>query len=133
MKYLKPQEILVIHAKVVDEIGGSHGVRDIGLLLSLIERPKTKLNQKEVYRGIFNKAAIYLESLANYHVFIDGNKRTAIAVAARFLFLNGYDLQISNKELERFILEVATKKPDMKVIAEWLRNNSRKIKSRKNR
>jgi death-on-curing protein len=133
VRYLKPQEILVIHAKLIDEIAGSHGVRDIGLLLSLVERPRARFNRKELYRGAFKKAAVYLESLANYHVFIDGNKRTAITVAARFLFLNGYELQVSNKQLERFILKVATKKPDLEVIAEWLRSNSRKIKTKKTR
>ena len=73
MKYLTPQEIIVVHAQVVDETGGLHGIRDMGLLLSLIERPKTSFGGSESYRGVFTKAAVYLESLATYHVFVDGN------------------------------------------------------------
>ena len=32
--YLTAEQILFIHARLVDETGGSHGVRDLGLLMS---------------------------------------------------------------------------------------------------
>lgn len=128
MKYLTAQDILVIHAKIIDETSGSHGIRDIGLLLSLVERPKTGFNKKELYKSIFKKAAVYLQSLVNYHVFIDGNKRTAIAAATRFLFLNSYELKASNKELEKFVLDATTQKLDLETIAQRLKTHSQKIK-----
>jgi len=128
VKYLTPQDILILHAKLVDETGGLHGVRDVGLLKSIVERPKQKLYGKSVYSSVFEKAAVYLEGLANYHIFTDGNKRTAVIVSARFLFMNGYSLDISNKELVKFVLAVVNEKPEIKVIARWLKTNSKKIK-----
>lgn len=128
MKYLTAEEILVIHALTIDGTGGSHGVRDVGLLASLTERPKAKFGGKEQYRGIFNKAAVYLDSLARYHVFVDGNKRAAIAASTRFLFLNGYELIATNKEVEKFVLKVIIEKLDIATIAKWFKANSRKTK-----
>ncbi len=117
----------MIHAKVIDATGGRHGVRDVGLLISICERPKTALFGKDMFVDIFAKAAVYLESFATYHVFVDGNKRTAITSAARFLYLNGYELKATQQILERFVLQVATRKHSLEVIASWLEQNSRVI------
>jgi death on curing protein len=85
MKYLSAQDILAIHARIVDKTGGSQGIRDIGLLQSVVERPKTKLSGQEMYLDVFSKAAATQEALAKYHVFVDGNKRTSVSAATRFL------------------------------------------------
>lgn len=126
MKYLTPQDILVIHARIIDAIGGSHGIRDTGLLASLAERPKASFGGKEMYSGILEKAAVYLESLVHYHVFVDGNKRTSIAAAARFLFLNGYSLQANNKQIESFVLKAAKEKLQVETITVWLKKHTTK-------
>lgn len=123
MNYLSGEEILVIHSEIIDQTGGLHGVRDIRLLQSITEKPKMQFGGKELYEGVFQKAAVYLESIAKYHAFVDGNKRTAIASAARFLFLNGYELRTTNKSLEKFVLRVATKKVDLETIASWLKRH----------
>ena len=57
-------------------------------------------------------------------MFIDGNKRTGISASARFLFINGYELKTSNKELERFVLKVVVQKLDIQKIAKWFKENS---------
>lgn len=128
MRYLTAEDILVIHALIIDKTGGSHGIRDVGLLASLTERPKAKFGGKEQYKSIFNKSAVYLDSLAHYHIFVDGNKRAAIAASARFLFLNGYELVATNKEVERFVLKATIEKLDIATVAKWFKTNSRKIK-----
>lgn len=124
MRYLSGEDILVLHARIIDATGGAHGVRDAHLLASLLEKPRMKFGGKELYRGIFHKAATYLEALVTYHVFIDGNKRTALAVAARFLFINGYAITAKNDQVERFILGVAIKKHDVATITRWLEQHS---------
>lgn len=128
MKYLLPQDILVIHAKIIDETGGLHGVRDVGLLASISHKPKTMAFSKEAYVSVSEKAAVYLEALANYHVFNDGNKRTAIAVAVYFLFLNKVIFHCSNKEMADFVLKVVTEKFNIKTIASWINNHIGEIK-----
>ena len=120
MKYLSPEQILFIHSRLIDTTGGGHGVRDIGLLQSAAARPKATYGRKDLYPDVFQKAAALLESLANNHPFIDGNKRTAITSAAIFLRQNGYLLEASQDELERFTLSVATRGVSFKDIVTWL-------------
>lgn len=128
MRYIAAEETLAIHFEIINQTGGLHGVRDIGLLKSVAERPKPGFGGNELYKGVFEKAAALAESLVRYHIFVDGNKRTGAAVAARFLFLNGYELTASNKELENFVLKIATKRISIKDIAAWFKKHSRRIK-----
>jgi death on curing protein len=59
--------------------GGSHGVRDRGLLSAAVARPQTGY-----YSDVFEEAAALFESLSQNHPFIDGNKRTAISARPCF-------------------------------------------------
>jgi len=127
VKYLTAREILVLNARIVEATGGIKGVRDVHLLGSLIERPKSIFGGREMFPTVFEKTAVYLESLAKYHVFIDGNKRTALAASARFLYVNGYRLSASNKAAEEFVLRVAAEKIDISEIAEWFKKNTKKL------
>lgn len=127
MRYLSGEEVLIIHSEIIDKTGGSHGIRDTGLLVSVVEKPKMSFGGKELYQGVFNKVAVYLESLTRYHIFIDGNKRVGIGASARFLFLNGLELTAANKEVENFVLKVVTKKLDLETIAAWFKKHSRKM------
>ena len=117
VKYLTAEEILKLHKNVVDGTGGSQGIRDVGLLQSVVERPKTAVFGNELFPDVWSKAACYLHSIAMTHVFVDGNKRTSIISAVRFLFLNGQKFQATNKEVETYVLKVVTEKLDIATIA----------------
>lgn len=110
MNYLTSEQVLFIHSRLIDETGGMHGIRDIGLLESAVARPLAVFNDKDLYPTLFHKAAALAESLIKNHPFIDGNKRTAIASTAIFLQMNGYTLKASQMELVDFTLALATRK-----------------------
>ena len=118
----------MLHARIVAKTGGRQGIRDVHLLASLAERPKTSFGDKEMFETVYEKASVYLESLAKYHVFVDGNKRAALAASARFLFINDHKLTASNKEAEEFVLKVATERLKIKEIAKWFERHSKKGK-----
>ena len=124
MRYFSASEILAIHDRVVEETGGSLGVREEHLLLSLAERPKAAFGGIEKFSTVFEKAASYLEAIAMYHVFVDGNKRTAITAASVFLRANDYSITLPVEESETFILQVVTEKLSIEIIAAWLEKNS---------
>ena len=126
MRYLSAQDILILHALLVDETGGSHGIRDIGLLQSIERKPKSSFVEKELYPGVFLKAAILLEAIANYHIFVDGNKRTAFVAAAHFLAVNGYEIMATNKDVEKTILSVAEKRLSVEKLSFWLKRTAKK-------
>lgn len=120
MKYLKIEEILRLHFKVVEDYGGAHGVRDEGRLKSVAEAPAQEVFGVEQYPDIYQKAAVYLRNIIADHPFFDGNKRTGLTVASVFLIRNGVRLTASPKELEDFTVTVATDHLDISAIAIWL-------------
>lgn len=124
MKYLTAEQVLFLHDRLIEETGGEHGVRDLGLLESALARPKAGFGQTEFFPDLMRKTAVLLDSLVRNHPFIDGNKRAGIAVATLFLRLNGYQLTASNEELETFTLNVTTQKPELEDIAEWFSRRS---------
>jgi death-on-curing protein len=126
MKYLSVDEIQAINEVVVEESGGSVGVREPGLLISIAHKPQAGFGDEELYPDIFTKAAVLYEAIVNYHVFVDGNKRTGYATAARFLAINKYELVVTNQELEDYTISIATKNPDINEVAAWLKQHSRK-------
>ncbi|MCG2786444.1 MAG: type II toxin-antitoxin system death-on-curing family toxin [Anaerolineae bacterium] len=119
MKYLTPEQVLFIHARLVTETGGAHGVRDLGLLLSALARPQTTFDGQDLYPDLFHKAGALMESLLQNHPFVDGNKRTAITATGMFLRLNGYILTTSNPELEQFTFAALLEHLSVETMAAW--------------
>ncbi len=124
MNYLSPEQILFLHARLIEETGGGHGLRDLALLESAMSRPQATFGGQDLYTDLFAKAAVLMESLIRNHPFVDGNKRTGIAAAALFLIQNGRRLAASNVEVEAFVLRVVEAKPDVAEIAGWLQAHS---------
>src|SRR6266852_4170011 len=97
--YLTVAEVLAMHADQIERYGGSHGVRDPGLLEAALYRP-----QIGYYADLIGEAASLWESLAQNHPFIDGNKRTAFAAAYTFLAINGARLAADAQAPYVFVL-----------------------------
>ncbi len=128
MQYLSAEDILLIHSAIIDETGGSHGVRDRGAVTALEGLPRQKAFGKELYPGVFTKAALYVRNIIHGHPFVDGNKRTAMAVADVFLQLNGYSVAVPKGGVEQFALSMIKKRLDLDAIALWLKRSSKKSK-----
>jgi death-on-curing protein len=124
MNYLTPEQVLFIHWRLGGETGGSHGVRDLGLLESAVARPRASFDGVDLYPDLFTQAAALMDSLINNHPFVDGNKRTGITAAGLFLRINGWKLSASPEDLEACTLKVATGKMDVAAIAGWLWKNT---------
>lgn len=124
MKQLSPHQVLFLHARLIEETGGSHGVRDMGLLLSALGRPQAAFGGKDLHPTIFQKGAALSDSMVNNYPFVDGNERTGIGAAVLFLSLNGYVLTASNQELLDLTMEIAQKKTTIETIANWFERHS---------
>jgi death on curing protein len=122
--YLTPQQILFVHARLLATSGGEAGIRDLGLLESAAARPQAVFDGVDLYPDLLRKTAAFMESLAQNHPFVDGNKRTAITAAALFLQQNGRRMETSNAELERFTLWVVNEHPALAEVAAWFEQNS---------
>jgi len=123
-RFLTAQQVLFIHARLINTTGGEHGLRDLGLLESAVARAQATFDGDDLYPDLWQKAAALMASLAQNHPFVDGNKRTAITSAAMFLSLNGYSLQTTNQELERFTLWVVNERPSLADVANWFQQHT---------
>ena len=92
------------HKRLIDEFGGTHGVLDEGRLEAAIFRPQTGY-----YGTLAEEAAALMESLANNHAFLDGNKRTSFAVMDTFLRLNGSCLEMEPLDAYNFITQAMSR------------------------
>ena len=75
MKKLSKEQILMLHAQLIQQTGGSDGVRDYNLLDSALETPFQSFGGDELYPTIQAKAARLGYGLIKNHCMIDGNKR----------------------------------------------------------
>ena len=128
MKYLTAEDILVIHALIIDETGGSHGLRDRHAILALEHLPRQKFGGHELYKTIFEKAAVYARNIIMGHPFVDGNKRTGMTAASVFLENNGYKIIAKEGEIEKVALKIIKDQLEIEAIAKWFKTHSRKIK-----
>ena len=124
MKLLTPQNIIQIHFELVNETGGLQGLRDLGLLESAVMRPQATFGGDDLYPTIELKAAALVQSLLLNHVFVDGNKRTALATLEYFLYLNGIEIEATQREKVDFTLWAENEKPKLEQIATWIKKHA---------
>lgn len=126
-QYLTPEQVLFLHSRLIDETRGSHGIRDLGMLLSALGRPQATYQKKDLYPDLFMIAAALMDSLVRNHPFMDGNKRTAITSTAMFLLINGFRLEVENNEMVRFSLACAQSQLPLVQLATWFRKYCVKV------
>lgn len=115
---------MAVHRRVLTWHGGADGVRDEGLLESVLARP----HQLFTYENptVFAMAASYLYGICKNHPFVDGNKRTAFMAAYVFLRDNGQHLKADEVDTVLIVRAVAAGEVGEKELANWLENNSKK-------
>src|SRR6202162_1007576 len=115
--YLTLAEVLAIHYDQIERYGGSHGVRDPGLLEAALYRPQTGY-----YVDLIEEATALWESLAQNHPFVDGNKRTAFAATYTFLAINGARLTADARKAYIFLAGLyETNQFSFDKLVPWLR------------
>jgi death-on-curing protein len=123
MRYLTLEEVIDLHALVLQQSGGMPGIRDANALDSAVAQPTMAFGGHDLYPSIADKAAALAFSLVMNHPFFDGNKRIGHAAMETFLVLNGHELSATADEQEQVILQLAAgqmKRPDF---TDWVRNH----------
>jgi death on curing protein len=96
--FLTVAEVYRMHHRLIDLFGGRYGVRDKGAVEAAVFRPQTGY-----YSSIEEEATPSMESLANNHGFIDGNKRIAFTATDVFLRRNGFYLEVEGIDGHAFV------------------------------
>jgi len=117
------QELIAIHDILISEFGGSPGIRDEGALISALMRP-----QLGYYETLIAEAAALMESLANNHPFVDGNKRVAFFGTDTFLRMNGHFIACDNEEAYAYFMELfETNSFQFAELEQWLEENTQSL------
>ena len=82
--YLTKEEIFEYHNDIIDEIGGTHGIREEAGIEKLVDFIQNDL----YYPTLVDKITYLVFALCSGHYFMDGNKRISIVAAAHFLVKN---------------------------------------------
>src|ERR1700692_4594100 len=98
-EFLTLAEVYGMQHRLIELFGGRHGVRDQGAVEAAVFRPQTGY-----YNCIEEEAAALMESLANNHSFLDGNKRIAFTAADVFLRRSGCYLEVEGPDGHDFIV-----------------------------
>ena len=123
IKYLSTEDVLLLHHVSIEKSGGSHGLRDPGLLDSAVHRPQATFAGEDLYPTLFDKAGTLCHSLIKNHAFIDGNKRTSLLSAMTMLELNGYIFTCEQQKLVTFGLQIDNENISPENIALWFKNH----------
>ena len=114
-----------IHYRQLAEHGGLDGIRDEGMLLSALARPRQLLAYGDPPPDVAAMAAAYAYGIARNHPFLDGNKRTAYVVCRTFLIINGQDIEATQEDKYLTFLQLAEGTLSEEELAAWLREHLR--------
>lgn len=103
-EYLELEDLL---AAAETAIGGRPDIRDVGLLQSAVERPRSTAFGEEAYPDLDAKAAALLHSIVAGHPLVDGNKRLGWVAVRLFYRMNDADIHPEPDDAFALIVDVA--------------------------
>jgi len=115
VEYLDLEDVLELV-----EVLGVGPIRDVGLLDSALNRPRSSAFGEDAYATIALKVAALLHSMAKNHALVDGNKRLAWLCTVVFCDLNDMTLDISDDDAFQLVWDIASSEMDLGEIADRL-------------
>jgi|SRR5690606_12758944 len=145
MDYLEKDDLVTINKMTIESHGGVFippaNFLNENSIDYLVDTVQSKMYGQEIYKEIYEKAAMYMFTVISNHIFQDGNKRTGLEASLLFLKLNDYSLReelvqiqfnkkkipesgkSSNELLFNFTIEIASGKLSLVECQAWFKNN----------
>ena len=120
MKQLTKRQVLLLHEQLLQEFGGTVGIRDDGLLESSLAAPFQTFGGQSLYPSVQAKAAQLGFGLVCNHPFVDGNKRIAAHAMLTFFALNGVEPRYTQQELSDIFLKLAAGEAEYEDLLAWI-------------
>lgn len=120
MKYISKRQVLLLHEQLIDNFGGSYGLREESLLDSSLNAPLQTFDDKELYPTLTSKAARLAYGIISNHPFVDGNKRIGTHTMLLLLAINGIELLYSDNDLINVIMKVASGDLNHRDLEKWI-------------
>ena len=115
-EYLETKDIVEIIRTL-----GVGPIRDLGLLDSAVNRPRSSAFGEDAYETLDLKAAALLHSMTKNHALVDGNKRLAWLSTVVFCDLNGFAPDLKDDDAYQLVWDIASSaEEDITAIADRL-------------
>ena len=118
--FVSIREAVDLHAKTIQEFGGTPGVRDVGLLESALHRPMMLAIERDERDPFVLSASVASAIVAN-RPFLDGNKRAAYLLSLRMLEKNGIIIDPDVAAAAEIFTDLAADKRTEEDLPAWLR------------
>ena len=121
--FLTLEDVLALHDELTRRYGENPGLRDAGLLEAALAMPQAGFGGQYFHEFPNEMGAAYLFHLVRNHVFVDGNKRVALACAILFFKINRVPYSITEEEAVELTLSAASGQIDKSAVTEFLRRH----------
>jgi death-on-curing protein len=113
------EQIKQLQSRLIETYGGSHGLRDSGLLESAVSRAENTVHYIPDV-SVADVGASLAWGLIKNNAFIDGNKRIGAAALLLFLEVNGCSLNCTEAEETNMILRAAASEINEEEFTAWV-------------
>lgn len=119
--YIPLQKAISIHAEIIQKTGGLE-LANPPATIDKLDSILTHIQNDDYYPFFSDKVTFLFYSIVKNHVFLDGNKRSAIAICSYFLNLNGYDHIVSRfiNEMESAVIWLAENKIEKDILNNYI-------------
>jgi len=107
MIWVDADDVIMIHARIIQATGGLDGLRDRAALEAAIAAPFQTFDGEDLFKTDTEKIARIGYGLASNHAFVDGNKRIGAMIMQLLLKWNGYTLSLKQGELADMFISIA--------------------------
>jgi death-on-curing protein len=127
-KSLTAKEILFLHDIAIAQYGGALGLRDRALLEGAMGRADTRLAYGPFEPGSLestvDSAVAVASGIVSSHLFVDGNKRTALTVIRALLNLNDVVFAPPRNEVAGAMVKLAAGEWTEEAFRDWVVRHS---------
>lgn len=120
MKLLSKRHILMLHHDLIQNYGGTEGMRDESLLDSAVNSPLQSFAGVDLYPTLLEKAVRLGFGLIKNHPMLDGNKRLGAHSMLTLLRINGVSLHWDQEDLINITLGIASGEKQYEDLLQWI-------------
>ena len=120
MFYFSIDDIIVLHSKLIEDFGGTDGIRDRGMLESAVNTSLQTFDGSNLYPFEVEKLARLSYGLVMDHPFFDGNKRIAALVLDLGLSANSLELKVTDQDMIDEFIGLASGKITFDEFLSWI-------------
>lgn len=124
MNYLTKDELLDLHAYMLERYGGRMGIASLDRLMHVLDAPRQVMFGVELYPDLPSKAAALTFLIMKSHPFVGANEATALMALLRFLHINNARLDESvDTNIGWLARAISRSELDRAGLERWVRDN----------